>query len=671
MAKGNQRHERNKAKKLERRRHRENRAHKPTPLVQEPSAKLAEKINDAYNLIHEGAFARADELLEGLVERYRRCPAVYEAQLYLYQTVSDRSHCAAVAKRLMELVPRDPDARIMYAQESMVCGRLAIALVNYRLFLERWPNHDYAIKAKSALELLEPECLSKMQAMDLEEADEPLGLMLLHDEILESMECGKFKETVDRCLELLHLAPDFISARNNLALAYYQSGQVEKAAEAAEQTYRLTPENRFAEATLARLQFLNGRSDEANAIADRIVENPPTDVDPLAATIELLSFLGRDEDVVVLSQAANSETVDPQRLAVILHDLAVAQLRLGDASAARQTWKKCLRISPNFDLAQQNLSDLDASAGHAPWARPFTSWIPRALVDDKLKRAFSGGTSLALQESFPALAMLIPALLDRGDPIGREFALRAAKVDKSPAMLDALRQFASGMRGPDDMRYGALSFLCAQGFINSGPHRFYSRGQWTEVKVFTAKITCEQRGGSRWEELFEIGTAASNRGDYTLAEETFNKILEQDPSNHIAAYNLCSVWLNRDGDAGRQRAETKLNELRETVPDYLFVPIALAHLAAIDHDFVRAAELLRPIWDVKELHVSEAKAFFTTQVLMAVEQRRFEIAEMSLAALTQIVDQHDPLLTTLRNRIKRASKPSAASRIASLFKQSI
>ena len=133
-------------------------------------------------------------------------------------------------------------------------------------------------------------------------ADAGLELLILHDESLECIQNARFVEAADKCLELLRRAPDCISARNNLALAYFQTGNIEEAVHVAEETYRLASENRFAEAMLGKLRFLSGKEDEANAIADRIVVNPPTEGDPLAAAIELLSFLGRDENIVVLSE---------------------------------------------------------------------------------------------------------------------------------------------------------------------------------------------------------------------------------------------------------------------------------------------------------------------------------------------------------------------------------
>ena len=69
------------------------------------------------------------------------------------------------------------------------------------------------------------------------------------------VQSGKFEDAAEKCLELLKSAPDCMSARNNLSLAYFQSGNVEKAVHVAEETCRLAPHNRFAEATLGKLRF--------------------------------------------------------------------------------------------------------------------------------------------------------------------------------------------------------------------------------------------------------------------------------------------------------------------------------------------------------------------------------------------------------------------------------
>ena len=86
----------------------------------------------------------------------------------------------------------------------------------------------------------------------------------------------KYAECVAKCKDLLGKAPNFASARNNMAIACFQGGRAKEAVAAVEETRRIRPDNRFAEAMLAKLYFLTGRGDDAHQLADQIV-NKPTD----------------------------------------------------------------------------------------------------------------------------------------------------------------------------------------------------------------------------------------------------------------------------------------------------------------------------------------------------------------------------------------------------------
>jgi len=236
--------------------------------------------------------------------------------------------------------------------------------------------------------------------------------------------------------------------------------------------------------------------------------------------------------------------------------------------------------------------------------------------------------------------------------------MKMAELDGSPAMLDALKQFAFSTRGPDSMRYEALSILHREGQIDSGPHRFYSRGTWTDIKLFMPEITWEPTECSTpWvRELIETGTEAIENGDYELAEESFSRILEREPDNYNAAYNLCVIWIERDGWAGRRRARPRLEELHNQFPDYVFARLALAQFAIVEGDFERAIELMDPILGAEKLHVAEATALFETQIQLAIERRRFDAAEQSLAILISIIGEDAPIVIRLRRLIDTSSR---------------
>ncbi|MCO6457848.1 MAG: tetratricopeptide repeat protein [Pirellulaceae bacterium] len=666
MAKGRLDHQRSKQKKLQRKRRREQKqSRNPAPLAHRPPSELTVALNEAYELIDSRDYAQAEQLLTSLSEWHPGSPALVEAQLSLYLATKNHEGAREASGRLARLAPNHPDARLIYAQESMLSGQFAIALANYRLFLERWPDHAQAKAAQDAAALLEPECRVALRDMGVGEED--LGPLILHDESLVCLHLGEFREAAEKCLKLLQLVPGFTSARNNLALAYFHSGKTARAVEVAEETCRGAPDNRYAEALLGKLRFLGGHEAEAHAIADRLVATPPAQPDPLAAAMELLSFLGRDTDVLALFRTVDDlNSIDRRGQANLLHYLAVAQCRLNDEKAARASWRRALRAMPGHGEARENLADLDARTGHAPWPASLTNWIPRGVLlqiaSDKRLRSPTG--RLPLSESYPSIAAMIPALLDRGDPAGREFAVETALADGSPALLQALERFALGSRGPDGMRLEVLNSLCQNNQVTNGPHRFYSRGEWITVKLFSAEVTWEPRPGSaRTKDLAEVGSAALQRGDFKLAEDTFNQILELEPDNRSAAYNLTVVWMQRDGRLGMRRAKACLEQMLQQHPDYLFAPIALAQLAAAEGDCKRAGELLEPISDARRLHGSEALALFTAQVHIAVKLRDLTAAEQAYSMFVQVAEDNDPRAAQLRQLIDKAARPAKRSRL--------
>jgi len=667
MARRKQDLARTRQKKLARRKERERYGRESAPIAK-LSRKLGERLDEAYALIRRGNYASAEELLEKLDSRGTSYPEIVEAILFLYQTTGDHERSCQAAERLAKLLPRDPEARLMVAQESMFCGRVATAQLNYQQFIEQWPDHPHVTKAKRAMELLVPETEDRIKASGFAKKN-GLEWLALHEETLSLLQSGEFSACAAKCRELLAEVPTFASARNNLAIAYFQSGRAKDAVAVVEETRQLVPDNRFAETTLAKLYFLTGRPAEAHQLADQIVAAPPTQQDPLVAALEMLAFLGRDEDLVMLAEAATQEEiVDDQSRAIQYHYLAYAKCRLGDERAARAFWKKCLKIYSHHPDARENMLDLDSGDGHAPWADSCAKWIPKEAMERVIENMRD--EKYAVLARYPDVASLVPALLERGDPLGREVAMRLAKADGSPPMLDALKQFALGLRGPDSMRFEALTFLKEKGAVDSGPHRVYSRGEWTDIQLFAAEISNEpahSAASPRVLELVIAGIEATRTGNYAFAEARLQAALEEEPNNCSAVYNLCVIWLRRDGRVGEKRARTRLQQLQQNSPDYPFAAIALSQFAAMDGDFQRARDLLAPIFLAKKLHVSEAMSLFTAQVQIALAERDLEGAERAFELLCQFSDESDVNVRELRRRIDRASKKSGLRSLFSML----
>ena len=136
-------------------------------------------------------------------------------------------------------------------------------------------------------------------------------------------------------------------------------------------------------------------------------------------------------------------------------------MALGDAAQARRLWQKALEWFPGLEFAKENLADLQAPVDqrHGSWAVGFQVWLSMLAYEelDRLVKSGQGGTDHTRPRQrvlrlCPQLPRLVPLLLERGDPRARTFAWWIASTSDEPEMLDALRAFALGQRGPDKMR---------------------------------------------------------------------------------------------------------------------------------------------------------------------------------------------------------------------------
>ena len=435
-----------------------------------------------------------------------------------------------------------------------------------------------------------------------------------------------------------------------------------------EATRKLVPANRFAEATLTKLYFLTGRVQEAQEIAKHLVTDPPTDPDSLTVALETLAYLGNDGDILALAtEGVRNKVGDKRSLAMQHHYLAYAKCRLGDETGARSHWKKCLALFPSYSDARENLLDLETGGGHAPWADSFGKWIPSEQIDKAIQCMKSGDQERLLAE-FPAFAVLIPALLDRGDPFGREVAAKLAMVDSSPQLNDGLMKFALGSRGPDTLRFDVLTFLKKTNVLDVGPHRFYSNGKWTEVLVLDAEITPEPENLNYSERVWAIldeGVVAQRAGEFDRAEAIYQNALTEDPTNPTAIHNTCVIWLDRDGAQGRVNAIERLRKLHQESPSYLMAPIALAQLAAQDSDFKTAHGFLTSVFNARKLNTTEAVSLFIAQIDVALLEKNPEAAQLAFEALLKFADPDDPRLDILRRQIKGANSKNPLRKLLS------
>ena len=386
-----------------------------------------------------------------------------------------------------------------------------------------------------------------------------------------------------------------------------------------------------------------------------MVAAPPTEQDAYTAAVEALSFLGRDHDIVVLSQLLETITpIDDDKKGVVLHHFAVANFRMDDKDEAVRLWDQCFEVYPDHPDALDNVEDLDEGGGDVAWAEPIVKWLPQPFMQKIIKKyeEESGSVKGSLANENPVVATLVPALLDRGDPVGREFALNFATTDATPPMLQALKDFAFGNRGSDSMRHRAMAKLKQEQVIDAGPHRFFSRGKWTDIKLLGAEISHEPDEVEPWKgALLEEGYWAMLDGDLATAEKAFQQVLDRDPGCRSARFNLAGVWQRRGRGDERDMAKREIRQIHSEHPDYSFAAMAVAMFEAESGNYELARKMLGEIHVQPRLHISEATMLFTSQVQVSLAEGDLQAAEDSLNLMTQIAEKDDPRVLQLQDEI--------------------
>jgi tetratricopeptide (TPR) repeat protein len=638
---------------------------KPVPSL--PSG-VAAALREAGSLMRQGRAAKAAELLSQADRRHPNNPTLLAALLDAYHQMRDFAGYLDVIIRLQALRPDNPNRLLMLAAAYLVNGYPALSLRAYEQFLERWPDRPEAEiarpEAAKVRAVLEEHPFPGLEASGAEGRE----LAVLNEQVLLYLSQGKLSQTREAAARLLERRPDFVPAWNNTAEVLIREGHFAEAAEACGRVLALQPDNFFALSNLTRCQYLSGRLDEAWATAGRLKAVTSSAGDIWVKKAEALSYLGDDAGVLEAWRGAMAAGLDgpPMQYGLLLHLAAVAHYRQGQENEARRLWQNALRHWPGMDEAARNLDDLRKPAGqrHAAWPFAFHYWVTREAMDalvahvDRVQKGGKNDEGITAEvrrclEEHPEIGRLVPALLDRGDPGGRLFALRLALMAKTPDLLAALRDFALSQRGPDDLRVRASAAATEADLIPSGPVRMWMQGEWREVLMlgFQVHWDADEPVADDIQELGRQGFEAMEDRDAARAEQFFRQALALHPEDRSMQFNLASVCRLQGREA---EADAIVQRLHERDPDYLFARTYLANKYTREGQYDKAREILKPLLSRKRLHVSELSALCAAEFEWALAQGLRDGARQWLDMLAKCRPE-DPNVLTMRTRLEAKS----------------
>jgi tetratricopeptide (TPR) repeat protein len=634
------------------------------------SHRLPQKARDcvykADTLIEKKRYAEALEILEPVAAKYSNQPEILAAQAMCYLHLGYVRECLRAGLKLQRMFPDNPKGLMAAVAAYLADDRLALARRACLRFIERWPDERDSEYARTVAQATEAELERTLPGIDLP-LEERYEAAELHEESQVLMEQGQIAQAREVAGRLLERLPNFIPAINNLSQIYYLDNRPADAIATAERALQIDPADFHALGNLARYLFLQGRDHEARRVADRLRSTQSDRNSIWIKKAETFSFLGDDQAVLDAFEGARDAGAlkNSLNLEMLYHLAAVASWRLGGKEQARELWRQCLETSPGFEFARANLVDLSRPEGerNGPWAFTLNYLMRREVMDEMLEefrkaskrnKTDIDSTMRNYARRHPEITHLIPYLLERGDPLGRDFAIKLASAIETPATLAALRDFALSQQGSDQARMEASHAAARAGLLPSGVSmRVWIKGEWRDILMFGAEISLEPEEKDilppKVARLADDAVKEVIYGDPAKGERLLKQAIEIAPDIPALHNNLMTAY-DKQGKA--VEAYNLFAEIRRRFPEYLFGITSEAIRLARDGKPDEAEKALDPLLQRKRLRPTEFTSLCSAKIEVAIARRNREAAQ-SWIQIWESVLPNDPSLERHRSWVER------------------
>jgi tetratricopeptide (TPR) repeat protein len=285
-------------------------------------------------------------------------------------------------------------------------------------YLENDPNGHYLEEAEEMMELLSYELNRPTRLKSIKSREG----MFEHDRARSLLEEGKFSEAVRILEKLVKDTPDFLAARNNLALAYYYMGLFDKSMETIKEVLDLDPGNLHALCNVAIFYQHNGEKDQLKQLLDQLRKTYPLHHDHVFKLATTMGILSEHETAFRLFRRL-LKSVESGLDPCLYHYTAVAAYHIGRYTEAEKLWRVVEKLDPGTEVAPYYLNQLkEVRAGE--------------------KRPISYHYHLPFEEQFKVLESGEEGIPDhlRRDPLVRSsffWALRHGDADTKLQVIQA------------------------------------------------------------------------------------------------------------------------------------------------------------------------------------------------------------------------------------------
>nr|WP_138495438.1 tetratricopeptide repeat protein [Paenibacillus pinistramenti] len=318
------------------------------------------------------------------------------------------------------------------------------ALVTY---LEKDADGQFLAEAEEMMELLQYELNRPAKVGRIKS----LQGQTEHDQARSLLERGEFTAAVKQLEKLLQEQPDFLAARNNLALGYYYMGMFKEAMAAIEDVLRRDPGNLHGLCNLAVFIQHDGNQEDLQVLSDHLAGIVPFHQEHVFKLATTMGILGRHEAAYGhFKRLLKDDEVnfDP----CLFHYAAVAAYNIGRYQEAEGLWKQAAKRDPESEVPAFYLERLQEYKAGKLWAGPEQISYQYGLpFEEQLRKWEKWGGGLPDQmKQDPLVRSSFFWGLRHGDARTKLQIIEAFSQIADSEVLEALRAF---LMEPEEEKY--------------------------------------------------------------------------------------------------------------------------------------------------------------------------------------------------------------------------
>ncbi|MBK9345813.1 MAG: hypothetical protein IPN06_04925 [Burkholderiales bacterium] len=407
---------------------------------------------------------------------------------------------------------------------------------------------------------------------------------------------------------------DHPSARNNIALALFSSGDIAQARAVADANWQAHPANLFAlEYTVRWRCWFDGLA-PCLGFAAPLKHTQPKRPEDAMAQVGALRFLGDDQAALQAWQAAK----DGAYWNGVNDSVSDMWNSLQDASNA-------LPGNPNQWFPTPWIQSLRGVASQQ-------KGISSAQIEHQCNVLFDTCTAhadylvRAVEHGDQATCMLALSVLKR----------RAVQADG--AALAGLNALLTYPNGPDSKRIDILNWLTNEGLRDrKAPAKVWIAGELREIGTKAVRINDEQhpspfsRAGDKLNERVHAAIHAKN---LRLALDLAQQLHQMHPNEVMPLTHMAAI---KEGRGDYQSEITALyRQAYAMAPDNFFARCGLARCLAMEGATHEARALLEGMTEREEFHRSEYRGLLLTQRTLATAEGDHEAAQALTRSMQEL-----------------------------------